>query len=177
MPRYGLRCVLRARRRFALFLALMTGLTACVTLSFGMLFLQPSDADQCDAYYNSIAVVEYRGGDSSGQDAADDYARGQRIVWRMRSSVDGRGTAMGSVQPRCWPALDGYTRTSGTIPYEDMGVIVVDHILSTPVYTDQLTTLHSDQQPELLVAMSTQSSELVGGGAGDAGADGAPLRL
>lgn len=161
MLRYGLRCVLRARRRFALFLALMTGLTACVTLSFGMLFYSRQMLAQCDAYYNSIAVVEYRGGDSSGQDAADDYARRAADCLEDEAIRGMEGVLRWERSAQVLAALDGYTRTSGTIPYEDMGVIVVDHILSNPVYTDQLTTLPPDQQPELLVAMSTQSSELV----------------
>lgn len=161
MFRYGLLWVLRGRRRLALFLGLVMALTACVTLSLGMLFYSRQMLARCDDYYTSIAVVEYRGGDTSDQDAADDYARAAADLLDDEAIRGVEGVLRWERWAQVLASLEGYTRTSGTIPYGDMGVITVEHILSTPVYTDQLTALPADQQPELLAAMSTQSSELV----------------
>lgn len=73
--RNGVNSALRARRRAALFFALLLLLTLALSLGLGMWSYCGRALETLDESYASIALAEYMGENYPDADAADEYAR------------------------------------------------------------------------------------------------------
>ncbi len=157
--RNGIRSNLRARGRTILFTLLILVVTLSLSLGLGMWGYCGQMLRQCDENYTSIALVEYMGAEYPEEDAADPYAREafEALDGTAISSVE--GVELWETSDNTLASLEGYTRTQGEQPYEQMGVVVVS-VLSNPITQEQMVYLTPEELPEAYVANDLENGTL-----------------
>lgn len=157
--RNGIRSNLRAKGRTILFSLLIFAVTVSLALGLGMWGYCGQMLQRCDESYTSIALVEYMGAEYPEEDAADDYARDafEALDDAAISSVD--GVERWERTDSTLASLDGYSRTYGDMPYENMGVLVVS-VLSDPITQEQMVYLSREELPEAFVANDQENGTL-----------------
>lgn len=149
--RNGVLSSLRARGRVVLFTLLIFGVTVSLSLGLGMWAYCAQMLQRCDENYTSIALVEYMGTDYPEEDAADGYAREAfgALDGEAIAAVD--GVQLWESADRTLASLEGYSRTYGDMPYEDMGVLVAS-VLSEPITEERYVYYQEDELPDTYVA-------------------------
>lgn len=157
--RNGIRSNLRARGRTILFTLLILVVTLSLSLGLGMWGYCGQMLRQCDENYTSIALVEYMGAEYPEEDAADPYARDafEALDGAAISSVE--GVELWETTDSTLASLEGYTRTQGELPYEQMGVVVVS-VLSDPITQEQMVYLTPEELPEAYAANDLENGTL-----------------
>lgn len=128
--RNGILSNLRAKGRTALFTALILVLTVALSLGLGLWAYCGEMLAKCEESYESIALVEYMGAEYPDEDAADSYARAAFDALDDEAIRGVEGVQAWERTDRTLAALEGYERTSGTLPYGDQGVMVLGNWLS-----------------------------------------------
>lgn len=145
--RNGIRSTFRAKGRTALFTILILVLTLALTLGMGAWAYSAALLEQMDSAYQSIALVEYMGADYPDRDAADLYARLSVPNSKWISDID--GVQLWEQTDRTLAKVEGYTRLSGQIPYEDRAVLLCTSF--TPLYEDGWITYQEKDLPDAFV--------------------------
>lgn len=157
--RNGIRSNLRAKGRTILFALLIFAVTVSLALGLGMWGYCGQMLQRCDQNYTSIALVEYMGAEYPEEDAADDYARDafEALDDAAISSVD--GVERWERTDSTLASLEGYSRTYGDMPYENMGVLVAS-VLSEPITQEQMVYLAPEELPAAFVANDLENGTL-----------------
>ena len=145
--RNGIRSTLRAKGRTVLFTLLILVLTLALTLGMGAWAYSAALLAQMDSAYQSIALVEYMGADYPDRDAADLYSRLSVPNGKWISDID--GVQLWEQTDRSLANLEGYTRLTGEIPYEDRAVLLCTSF--TPLYEDGWVTYEEKDMPDTFV--------------------------
>ena len=132
--RNGIRSALRARGRTVLFFSLILLLCAVLTLALGMWSYSARTLSDMDDNYTSVALIEYMGENYPAADMADADARDAATALNDDSIFKIPGIRLWERTDQTFAAMDGYTRTAGTIPYEDYYVFVSSDL--TPMYRE-----------------------------------------
>ena len=157
--RNGVNSALRARRRAALFFALILLLTLALSLGLGMWSYCSRALEALDKSYTSIAVVEYMGEDYPDADAADEYARqaARTLDGNAVASLD--GVELWEAADQALGSLAGYRRSRGAIPWEDFAVAVVSSL--SPLSRSGIQWQDSGfQLPEACVVINAVSMDM-----------------
>lgn len=149
--RNGIRSNLRAKGRSALFAALIFALTVTLTLGLGMWAYCARMLAQCDETYTSIALLEYMGVDYPDADAADAFARSAAGALDDGAIAAVEGVERWERTDRTLVKLEGYSRAQAAQAGAEKGVIVVDFILSSPVYDTRLAPVPEEALPDTYV--------------------------
>ena len=153
--RNGINSTLRARGRSALFAVLILVLTVALTLGIGTWAYSSQLLHQMDKSYTSIAVVEYKGTDYPNVDAADVYAREAAATLERDVIQNIEGVQLWEPTDRTLATVNGYTRLTGDVPYEDYGVLICTSFV--PVYITDYLSITEDDLPELYIAIDIEN--------------------
>lgn len=157
--RNGVNSALRARRRAALFFALLLLLTLALSLGLGMWSYCGRALETLDESYVSIALAEYMGENYPDADAADEYARqaAQALDNGALAALD--GVTLWEPADQALGSLAGYRRSSGAIPREDAAVAVVSSL--SPLSRIGIQWQDGDfQLPEACVVINAVSMDM-----------------
>lgn len=130
--RNGIKSILRERGRTVLFSLLIMLLTLTMILALSVFLYSTAVLDACDDAYRSMALVEYMGAEYPNEDQPDAAARAaaQALTDETVLAVPGvTGWTRGST---AYASVRGYARRSGTMPYKNRAVIVVNQV-SDPI--------------------------------------------
>lgn len=130
--RNGIKSILRERGRTVLFSLFIILLTVAMILSFSVLLYSNAVMDACDDAYRSIALVEYMGSEYPSGDVPDANARAAAEQLANASIHTIPGVTAWTSGSTAFATTEGYERYSGTMPYRNRAVIIVNQV-SDPI--------------------------------------------
>ena len=130
--RNGINSILRERGRTALFSLLIMLLTVTMILASNVLLYCNAVMTACDKAYRSIALVEYMGSEYPDEDAPDAAARAAATALTDEAVLAVPGVTAWTRGNTAFAFAEGFERRSGTMPYVNQAVIVVNRV-SEPI--------------------------------------------
>ena len=130
--RNGIKSILRERGRTALFSLLIMLLTVTMILSLSVLLYSKAMMVACDEAYRSIALVEYMGAEYPSEDEPDEAARAAAKELLDETIFSILGVTAWTRGNSSFASVEGYKRSSGTLPYGNRAVIIVSNV-SAPI--------------------------------------------
>lgn len=128
--RNGVNSTLRAKGRSFLFFSLILLLTLSFALGLGMWAYCARALEVLDESYTSIALLEYMGEDYPAVDTADEAARQAAQSLGEDAIAALEGVILWETPDQTLAAMEGYHRDSGSVPYDNYGVVVAANLSS-----------------------------------------------
>ena len=130
--RNGIKSILRERGRTALFSLLILLLTVTMILALSVQLYSAAVLGACDEAYRSIALVEYMGAEYPNENEPDTDSRAAAVALTDETVLSVPGVTAWTRGNTGFGVVEGYNRYSGTMPYRNQAVVVVNQF-SDPI--------------------------------------------